>query len=147
MITVITNSTLLDVSAPCKMFEHNVDDGVVIDDLVLSMTVSEPPNSRTIIDKQKLWLKIEYNRTITIYYQQPSGVDFNSFSNTNSFSEWKKSRVYVMNTKVLVHKYDAHPDSEGAAIQSKDGYNLETGDVMYACIDQNSGQNNFIVWY
>ncbi|MFN4254956.1 MAG: hypothetical protein ACK4Q5_08130 [Saprospiraceae bacterium] len=146
MITKITNSNELVSSIPHTMFQHNENDGLIQDDIVINAAVTVPPNSRTILDTQTQYLKIQYNRTLTIFSGEPD-INLNSLSNQDEYEEWKHTRVYIMNSKVVIHQYDKYPDHSGASIIQRDGYYIEFGDAMYLYINQNTGYNTVTIYY
>lgn len=146
MITKITNSNDLNSGIPNKTLQHNYNDGIIYDDINVNANATTPPNSRTILDTQTQYLKVEYNRAITIFSGSPD-VDLNTLSNDDEFVEWKNSRVFVLNNKILVHQYDMHPDQSGATVIQRDGYWIEQGDIMYLYINQNTGDNNVTFYY
>lgn len=146
MITKITNSNELVSNIPHTIFQHNENDGIMQDDFVINAAVTVPPNSRTIIDTQTQYLKIQYNRAITIFSGEPD-INLNTLSNEDEYAEWKHTRVYVMNSKVVIHQYDKYPDHSGASIIQRDGYYIELGDAMYLYINQNTGYNTVTVYY
>lgn len=146
MITKITDSNDLNSGIPNKTLQHNYNDGIILDDMVMNANATTPPNSRTIFDTQTQYIKVEYNRAITIFSGSPD-VDLNTLANDDEFVEWKNSRVFVLNNKVLVHQYDMHPDQSGATVIQRDGYYIEQYDIMYLYINQNTGYNTVTFYY
>ena len=146
MITKITNSNDLNSGYPNKTFQHNENDGILLDDYIQNAAVTVPPNSRTILDTQTQYLKIEYNRALTIFSGNPD-IDLSTLSNDDEYVEWKNSQVIVLNSKILVYQYDRHPEQSGASIIQRDGYLIELGDIMYLYINQNTGYNTVTAYY
>lgn len=147
MITVITDPADLSPVLPYKLFEHNPGDGIVVLDTIGLYSRTTSPNCSGVIETQVQYLKIQPGRSITIYHEHPD-VDFNTFANTQQFGAWADSQLIISNDRVLIHRYDAHPLSTNAQIESRDGFMMDdSADFMYVCIDQNSGENNLTVWY
>ena len=140
MPTLITDTNLLDPATPYKMLQHHEGNGIIIADIVIFAKYDVSPNSRTIIDRQKLYVKVERGRMLTLHF---SSADLPTNLNLQStFSNWGHSKVFMLNSRVLVHRFDKYPDDKDAVLQTRSGYSMIDGDVLWLVIDQDHDESS-----